>query len=100
MVPIHQSIGEERQMDQKLIAKQMIQFNKTAIDNSFKAMNMVYEQNEKIAGVFMEQATWLPEEGKKAIKDWMATYKSGSENFKSLVDESYSKVDSFFSDSK
>ena len=87
-------------MDQKLIVKQMIQFNKTAIDNSFKAMNMVCEQNEKMVGVFLEQATGLPEEGKKAIKDWMATYKSGSENFKSLLDDSYSKVDSFFSDSK
>jgi len=87
-------------MDQKSIAKQMIQFNKTAMDNSLKALTMVYEQNEKIAGAFMEQATWLPEEGKKAIKDWMATYKSGSENFKSLVDDSYAKVESFFSDLK
>jgi hypothetical protein len=91
---------EEKPMDQKFIAKQMIQFNKTAMDNSFKAMTMVYEQNEKIAGVFLEQATWLPEEGKKAIKDWMTTYKSGCENFKSLVEDSYAKVDSFFSDSK
>jgi hypothetical protein len=87
-------------MDQKTIAKQMIQFNKTAMDNSFKAITMVYEQNEKIAGAFLEQAAWLPEEGKKAIKDWIATYKSGCENFKSLVDDSYAKVDSFFSDSK
>jgi hypothetical protein len=87
-------------MDQKSIAKQMIQFNKTAMDNGFRAMAMVYEQNEKIAGAFLEQATWLPEEGKKAIKDWMTTYKSGCENFKSLVDDSYAKVDSFFSDSK
>ena len=87
-------------MDQKLIVKQMIQFNKTAIDNSLKAMSMVYEQNEKMVGVFLEQATGLPEEGKKAIKDWMATYKSGSENFKSLVDDSYAKVESFFSDLK
>ena len=87
-------------MDQKTIAKQMIQFNKTAMDNSLKAMTMVYEQNEKMASAFMEQATWLPEEGKKAIKDWMATYKSGCENFKSLVDDSYAKVESFFSDSK
>lgn len=87
-------------MDQKLIAKQMIQFNKTAIDNSFKAMTMVYEQNEKIAGVFLDQAAWLPEEGKKAIRDWMATYKTGCENFKSLVDESYAKVESFFSEGK
>ena len=87
-------------MDQKTIAKQMIQFNKTAMDNSLKALTMVYEQNEKMAGAFMEQATWLPEEGKKAIKDWMATYKSGCENFKSLVDDSYAKVESFFSESK
>jgi hypothetical protein len=87
-------------MDQKLIIKQMIQFNKTSIDSSFKAMSMVYEQNEKMVGVFLEQATGLPEEGKKAIKDWMVTYKSGSENFKSLLDDSYAKVESFFSDSK
>jgi hypothetical protein len=87
-------------MDQKVIAKQMMQFNKTAIDNSFKAMSMVYEQNEKIVGVFLEQATGLPEEGKKAIKDWMATYKSGCENFKSLLEDSYAKVDSFFSNAQ
>jgi hypothetical protein len=87
-------------MDQKTIANQMLQFNKTAMDNSFKAMTLAYEQNEKIAGTFLEQATWLPEEGKKAIKEWMAAYKSGCDNFKSLVDDSYDKVNSFFSDSK
>jgi hypothetical protein len=87
-------------MDQKFIAKQMIQFNKTAMDNSFKAMSMVYEQNEKIAGAFLEQATWLPEDGKKAVKEWMNTCKSGCENFKSLVEDSYAKVDSFLSSSK
>ena len=87
-------------MDQKVIAKQMMQFSKTAIDNSFKAMSMVYEQNEKIVGVFLEQATGLPEEGKKAIKDWMVTYKSGCENFKSLLEDSYAKVDSFFSNAQ
>jgi len=51
-------------MDQKQIAQQMIQFNKTAFDNSFNAMTMVYEQNEKMVGTFLAQATWLPEDGK------------------------------------
>ena len=31
----------------KQIAKQMIQFNKTALDNGFRAMTMVVEQNKK-----------------------------------------------------
>lgn len=34
-------------MDQKKIAEQMIQFNKTAMDTGIKAVTMVYEQNEK-----------------------------------------------------
>lgn len=87
-------------MDQKQIARQMIQFNKTAFDNSFNAMTMVYEQNEKMVGAFLDQAAWLPEEGKKAISDWMNAYKKGCEDFKKMVDENYQKVEDFFSASE
>jgi len=83
-------------MDQKQIAKQMIQFNKSAFDNSFNAMTMVYDQNEKMLGTFLEQASWLPEEGRKAITDWMTSYKKGVEDFKALVDGNYKKVEDYF----
>jgi polyhydroxyalkanoate synthesis regulator phasin len=86
-------------MDQKQIAKQMIQFNKTAFDNSFNAMSMVYEQNEKMVGTFLQQATWIPEEGRKAIENWMQSYKKGCEDFKKLADENYQKVEEFFASS-
>jgi len=55
-------------MDPKQIAKQMIQLNKIAFDSSFSAMNMVYEQKEKMFETFLTQAPGLPEEGKKAVK--------------------------------
>jgi len=87
-------------IDQKQIAKQMIQFNKAAFDNSFKAMSMVYEQNEKMVGTFIEQAAWLPGEGKKAISEWMNAYKKGCDSFKKTVDDQYKKVEDYFSDSK
>jgi hypothetical protein len=45
---------------------------------------------------FLNQATGLPEEGKKAIKNWMSAYGSGCKDFKKLVDESYAKVEEFF----
>ncbi len=83
-------------MDQKQIAKQMVQFNKTAFDNSFNAMTMVCDQNEKMVGTFLQQATWLPAEGKKAIDDWLNSYKKGCEDFKNQVDENYQKVEEFF----
>lgn len=83
-------------MDQNQIAKQMIQFNKTAFDNSFSAMTMVSEQNEKMIQTFLAQATWMPAEGKKAITDWLAAYRTGSGDFKKLVDENYAKVEDYF----
>jgi polyhydroxyalkanoate synthesis regulator phasin len=87
-------------MDQKQIAKQMIQFNKTAFDNSFNAMTMVYEQNEKMVDTYLQQATWMPEEGRKAIENWMQSYKKGCEDFKKLADENYQKVEAFFAGSE
>ncbi len=83
-------------MDPKQIAKQMIQFNKAAVDNSFNAMNMVYQQNEKMLDGFLTQSPWLPEEGRKAISDWVLAYKKGCEDFKKQVDENYKKVEEFF----
>jgi hypothetical protein len=89
----------EEEMDQKQIAKQMIQFNKTAFDNSFRAMTMVYEQNEKMLNTFLDQATWMPADGKKAVVDWMNSYKKGCDDFKKMVDDNYKKVEGFFAGS-
>lgn len=83
-------------MDNKQIAKQMIQFNKSALDNSFSAMTMVYEQNEKMIEAFFTQASWLPQEGKNAIKEWMSAYRTGCNDFKKLMDDNYAKVEAYF----
>lgn len=83
-------------MDNKQIAKQMIQFNKTAFDNSFNAMTMVYDQSERMLETFLNQGVGLPEEGKKAIQDWMSAYRTGCSDFKKQVDENYAKVEEYF----
>lgn len=83
-------------MDPKQIAKQMIQFNKTAFDNTFNAMTVLQEQTEKMMGMYLDQAPLLPAEGKKAISEWLKAYKKGREDFKTAVDENYKKVEDFF----
>jgi len=87
-------------MDQKQIAKQMVQFNKTAFDNSFKAMTLVAEQNEKMMEAFLGQASWLPEDGQKALKSWIESYKKGCQDYKKMVDDNYAKVEAFFGESE
>lgn len=83
-------------MDSAKIAKQMIDFQKTTFDNTFSAMVMLQEQTERMAGTLLDQATWMPEEGRKAVNDWVKAYKKGREDFKKSVDENFKKVEDFF----
>ncbi|HJO63343.1 MAG TPA: hypothetical protein QF571_11060 [Desulfobacterales bacterium] len=83
-------------MDQKQILKQMIDANKTTFDNTFNAMVLLQEQTEGMVNTLLDQATWLPAEGKKAIEEWVGAYKKGCETFKDMVDGSFNKVEDFF----
>lgn len=83
-------------MYQKQIAKQMIDFNKTAFNNTFNAMTVLQDQTEKLFFRFLEKAPWFPEQGKNAITEWINAYKKGRDEFKVTADESYKKVTDYF----
>jgi len=76
----------------------MIDFQKTTFDNSFNAMTTLQEQGEKMTQAFLDQAHWLPAEGKKAINDWIKAYRTGRESFKKTVEDNFSKVEDFFAE--
>ena len=82
-------------MEPLKMAKQMIDFQKATFDNTFEAMVLLQDQTERMAATFMEQATFLPEEGKKMVRDWVQTFKKGREEFKKAVDESFAKVEAY-----
>jgi hypothetical protein len=46
--------------------------------------------------MYLDQAPLLPEEGKKAINDWLKAYKKGRADFKAAADENYKKIEEFF----
>ena len=83
-------------MDQKKMLKQMIEFNKAAFNNTFDAMVLLQDQAESLSNTLLAQAAWLPDEGKRAIEEWVKSYKTGRETFKKSVDESFKKVEDFF----
>ncbi len=83
-------------MDSLKIAKQMIDFNKAAFNNTFNTMTALQEQTEKMVTGLMDKAPWLPEQGKKVVEDLSDSYKQGCENFKNCVDENFKRVESLF----
>ena len=83
-------------METGKIAKQMIDFQKTAFDNTFGAMVALQDQTEKMVNITIEQSAWLPKDGKKAINEWTEAYKKGRDDFNKFVDENFSKAEGFF----
>lgn len=87
-------------MNPQTIAKQIISFNKTIFDNNFNAMNELNEQAERAFHKLWEKSPVFSEEGKKAVSEWMKTYKKSWEDFKNAVDENFKKAEDFFNESK
>ena len=73
-------------MNSTQIAKQMLDFQKTTFDNFFNAAVMVQEQGEKMTNAVFEQASWLPEENKRLMDQWLTMAKKGRDDFKSALD--------------
>ena len=83
-------------MEQQKIFKQMIDFQKATFDNTFNAVTMLQEQTEKMVKTYLDQAAWLPEEGQKAVSEWVNTYKKGRDDYKKAIDDHFKKVEDFF----
>lgn len=86
-------------MHLKMIAKQIIDFNKATFDNTFDTITALQDHSEKMVRLFLEKASLFPPEGKKVIAEWMEIYKEGKKDFKKSVDNSFKTVEDFFVDS-
>lgn len=80
------------------IAKQIIDFQKSTFDNSFNAVVMLQDHAERMTKTVMDQATWLPEEGKKVMDEWVQMVKKGRDDFKELIDQNFDKMVDIFQD--
>jgi len=83
-------------MDQLRITKEMIEFNKSLLDSTFQTISAIQDQSARMFTSFVDKANWLPDDGKKAIIDWVSADKQGRDDFKAVTDEKYEKVSYYF----
>ena len=79
-------------METEKFAKQMVDFQKATFDNTFTAVTMLQDQAERMFNTMIEQATWLPEESRRAIDEMVGTFKKGRADFKGVMDENFLKL--------
>lgn len=82
-------------MDQKDVYRQLVKFNKQTFENTFNALVALQDQSEALFNGMLEKATWLPEDGRKAIGDWVKAYKKNREDFRNSVNDGFRKLEEF-----
>lgn len=83
---------------QTRVAKQMIDVQRVTVEGLISNMVMFWDQTANMLNSFLDQAVWLPEEGKKAFRDWIDTNKKGCENFKNAVNNGYGNIERFLNE--
>lgn len=74
------------------MAKQMIDMQKASADIMLKNLIAMWEQT----AVFSERAAWLPEEGRRAVMQWVEINRKACEGLKSSLESGYSNLEKFF----
>ena len=82
-------------MDQKDVFRQMVSFNKQTFENTFNALVVLQDQSEALFNGMLDRATWVPEDGKKAVGDWAKSYKKNREEFRKSVNDGFKKLEDF-----
>jgi len=79
--------------------KQMAEFTRTIVDTTSKALATLQEETEKMTSMFVDMFPWIPEEGKKALREWDKPCRKGLEEFTAAMNESDKKLEDFFAGS-
>ncbi len=79
-------------MNQYAMTKQMLDLQKSAFDNLMSSTIMLWNQTGSAMNTLLNLSPWVPEDGKKALLGFVEGGITGLENFKSVIDESYSNL--------
>lgn len=77
------------------IAKQMLDLQKATVNQTYNTMLVMQDHSEKLMQTFMEQAVWMPDEGKKAVNGWISAVKKNEVDCKQMIDDYFTSVEQF-----
>lgn len=78
------------------MAKQMIDLQRVSVEGIMSSAVMFWDHAGNIVNSFLAQAAWIPEEGKKACREWIDSNRKGCETLKDAVADGYTNLGKFF----
>lgn len=87
-------------MEYTEITKQVIDFQKMSFSNWYNAIAIVQDQTTSAMDMMLDQSTWVPEDGRKAVQGWLNACQEERNRFKSYVDGSFSSAEKYLAKGK
>lgn len=81
-------------MDQKKIIKQTLDFNRNVFNNGFNALVVLQDHAERACNNALENANWIPKEGKNTLGEWISSCKKGRDTVKKAVNDGFQQLES------
>lgn len=75
------------------ITQQVIDFQKTSFSSIYDAVATLQDQTVNTVDKLLDQSTWLPDEGRKAIRGWVDACQVERARFKSYVDDGFTGLE-------
>ena len=83
-------------MRQEETTQQVIDFQKQVLDNWNAAATLVEDQATSTLGWMFDTAVWIPEEGRRAVEQWMTVMKEERGRLKAQLDQGLATVEKIF----
>lgn len=88
--------GNEAKAQTAKLAVMLIKFQRSTFDKAIKVLSQVQKRGDKLVNQYAHESSWLPAEGKQAVKEWSRTLDHGRAEFQKTVDKSYDLVRMYF----
>jgi hypothetical protein len=82
-------------MEAYQITKQAFDFQKGAISSWFDVLSILQDQADLTVDTVLNQASWIPDEGRQVILDWVSACKNEGDRYKDYVDEIFSGLEKY-----
>ena len=80
-------------MEYNQLSKKVIDFQKMTFDHWYGAMTLIQSQAESAMDLMLKQATWIPEDGRNALQNWVNACQQERDRFKSYVDKGFATLE-------
>jgi len=78
-------------METSKIAKQMIEYQRTLFENTYKVMTVIQDYSGNMIQGYLKQFPWMTEDSRKPLVDSFEFLKTARNDYKKAIDQGFDR---------